>query len=162
MCEIDHPLELALMRVTGTNAAEQVIERVRAIRSGNLTITIGTGCCESTAPFLYEDYLPGPDQERIGEVAGVPVFAPKNLVSLYEGEDLVTIDAATGLDAESMSVETELSCRLILRTPGSDFAIDQGRDRCQAPSVTPTIATGGPSHVVGELPEPLRQLRLRG
>ena len=24
-------------------------------RSGTLTVTIGTGCCESTAPYLYED-----------------------------------------------------------------------------------------------------------
>ena len=38
---------------------------------GALVFTIGTGCCESTAPFLYEDFWPGPDSEPVGEVAGV-------------------------------------------------------------------------------------------
>ena len=49
------------MKVTATDRAARVVERMRARRSGRLTITIGTGCCESTAPFLYEDFWPGPD-----------------------------------------------------------------------------------------------------
>ena len=54
------------MKVTATDRAARVVERMRATRSGRLTITIGTGCCESTAPFLYEDFWPGPDQEVVG------------------------------------------------------------------------------------------------
>ena len=77
--------------------------------------TIGTGCCESTAPFLYEDFWPGPDSEPVGEVAGVPVFAPEYLRALYPGDDGVTIDVDDGLMAESMSIETEYGCRFILR-----------------------------------------------
>jgi hypothetical protein len=69
--------------------------------------TIGTGCCESTAPFLYEDFWPGPDAEAVGEVAGVEVFAPEYLRSLYPGNDGVVIDVDDGLMAESMSIETE-------------------------------------------------------
>ena len=66
------------MRVTGTT---------RPLGSSSGRVATGaatrvhdrTGCCESTAPFLYEDFWPGPDAEQVGEVAGVPVFAPTYL-----------------------------------------------------------------------------------
>ena len=63
------------MQVTATPRAIEIIDEMSTRRSGTLTVTIGTGCCESTAPFLYEDFWPGPDQEPIGAVAGVTVFA---------------------------------------------------------------------------------------
>ena len=59
------------MLVTGTPAAARIVERARRDRRGTLVFTIGTGCCESTAPFLYEDFWPGPDHEPVGEVDGV-------------------------------------------------------------------------------------------
>jgi len=151
------------MRVTGTDAAARVIERTREGRSGKLTITIGTGCCESTAPFLYEDFWPGPDQEEVGEVAGVPVYAPEYLRENYPGDEGVTIDVIEGVLAESLSIETEHSCRLILRAPGADFGVDVAAEQCPAPQETAsTIARGGPSRVVGEMPESLRKMQIRG
>ena len=72
------------MRVTGTAAAARIVERAKRDRRGALVFTIGTGCCESTAPFLYEDYWPGPDSEPVGEVGGVTVFAPEFLRA-FEG-----------------------------------------------------------------------------
>jgi uncharacterized protein (DUF779 family) len=175
------------MRVTATERVSAVIERVRRTRTGALTITIGTGCCESTAPFLYEDYWPGPDQEQVGEIAGVPVFAPDHLRANYPGDDGVVIDVLEGNLAESLSIETELDCRFILRgldavaSNGIDaaFGVDLGVDAVADPansrsaecrvavladtveSCVPTVATGGPSLVVGELPEALRRMRLR-
>lgn len=171
------------MRVNGTEAAARVIDLARSERHGELTITIGTGCCESTAPFLFEDFWPGPDQEQVGEVAGVPVFAPEYLRRNYAGAEGVTIDVVEDVDVESMSIETELSCRLILRDRDGNRGIDAGSSAvCSTPgpadrgrttpdnssSGTPsvakaaTVATGGPSRVVGELPESLRRLRIRG
>src|SRR5262245_61825546 len=151
------------MRVTGTAGAAAVVERARAARSGELVITIGTGCCESTAPFLYEDFWPGPDQEQVGQVAGVPVYAPAYLRANYPDDDGVTIDVVENVLAESMSIETEFSCRLILRAPGADFGVDVNADECAVPQETvATIATGGPSRVTGEMPEALRRLRMRG
>lgn len=147
------------MRVSATERAEAVIQQVRGIRSGTLTVTIGTGCCESTAPFLYEDFWPGPDQEVVGEVAGVPVYAPAYLRNNYPDDDGVVIDVLENQPAESMSIETALDCRLILRGLG----VDLGReDRCVVPTeITPTLATGAASGVVGELPESLRKMRIR-
>jgi uncharacterized protein (DUF779 family) len=148
------------MQVTGTTAAADVIERMRSLRTGTLTITIGTGCCESTAPFLYEDFWPGPDQEVVGEVAGVSVFAPEYLRTNYPGAEGVVIDVVADVMAESMSVETELSCRLILRGFGIDLGVEP--DACAVPGETvASVATGGPSQVIGEMAPELRRLRLR-
>ena len=148
------------MRVSTTDRAAVVIERVRAARTGVLTITIGTGCCESTAPFLFEDFWPGPDQEIIGDASGVPVYAPEYLRVNYPDDDGVVIDVVEDTLAESMSIETEFDCRLILRGFGVDLGVEA--DVCELPtSTTPSVATGGPSRVVGELPESLRRIRLR-
>lgn len=148
------------MHVTGTGAAERVVARVRAERRGTLSFTIGTGCCESTAPFLYEDFWPGPDQEVVGEVGGVPVYAPEYLRRMYPGDDGLVIDVEDGLLAESMSIETAYGCRFVLREPGG------GAGRRQAPACEP--GTGVPPQVSAlrplgpvELPEPLRRARIR-
>jgi uncharacterized protein (DUF779 family) len=149
------------MRVEATERAERTVERMKGLRSGALTITIGTGCCESTAPFLYEDFWPGPDQTAIGAVADVPVYAPAYLRDQYPGDDGVVIDVVEAVSAESLSIETELECRLILRGFGVDLGVEP--DACalpDAPAVA-SIATGGPSQVRGELPEALRRAGIR-
>lgn len=147
------------MRVSATDRAVAVVERAKRARSGSLVITIGTGCCESTAPFLYEDFWPGPDQEVVGEVAGVPVYAPEYLREMYPGDDGVVIDVFDGI-AESMSIETEWDCRLYLRGQ----KVDLGGDAvCDAPSDGPGLLDERPlgTHVKGELPEALRNVRMR-
>ena len=69
-----------------------------------------------------------------------------------EVEDLVDVVEELG---ESLSVETELGVRLILR--GADF------DSSTEPQVCAPTATAEPvlRPVVGELPEALRNLRMR-
>lgn len=149
------------MHVTATDGARAVVARARGARSGHLTITIGTGCCESTAPFLYEDFWPGPDQEVVGTVGDVPVYAPEYLRRLYPGDEGVVIDVVEEVPAESLSIETEWSCRLILRGHGVDLGVEDRCDAAGEPVTVPTVATGGPSRVRGELPEVLRRARLR-
>jgi uncharacterized protein (DUF779 family) len=147
------------MQVGATDRARNVVERAKRARSGELTITIGTGCCESTAPFLYEDFWPGPDQEAVGEVAGVTVYAPEYLRSMYPGDDGVVIDLFDG-PAESMSIETEWDCRLFLRGQG----VDRGEELyCEVPDDGPGLLAEQPlgTHVIGELPEALKRARLR-
>ena len=147
------------MRVTATDAAETIVEKAKQARPGELTITIGTGCCESTAPFLYEDFWPGPDQEIVGEIAGVSVYAPEYLRDMYPGDDGVVIDLFDGI-AESMSIETEWDCRLFLRGQG----VDRGEELyCEVPDDGPGLLAERPlgTHVTGEMPEALKNLRLR-
>ena len=145
------------MRVTGTAAAARIVERAKRDRRGALVFTIGTGCCESTAPFLYEDFWPGPDSESVGEVAGVDVFAPEYLRNLYPGDDGVVVDVEDGLMAESMSIETEYGCRFILRDPGGTPIERQAQQACDVPESVSALRTRGPQ----ELPEALRRVRMR-
>jgi uncharacterized protein (DUF779 family) len=145
------------VKVTGTAAAERVVERAKRHRRGALVFTIGTGCCESTAPFLYEDFWPGPDSERVGEVAGLPVYAPEYLRSLYPGAEGVTIDVEEGSTAESMSIETEYGCRFILRDPNGAPVPNQERTTCDVPDAVSALRSRGPQ----ELPEALRRARMR-
>jgi uncharacterized protein (DUF779 family) len=145
------------MKITGTAAAARVVERARRDRRGVLVFTIGTGCCESTAPFLYEDFWPGPDSEPVGEVAGVPVYAPEYLRALYPGDDGVTVDVEDGSTAESMSIETEYGCRFILRDPNGTPVEHQEVQARDVPESVSALRSRGPQ----QLPEALRKLRMR-
>lgn len=150
------------MLVTGTPAAAAVVERAKGDRRGSLVVTIGTGCCESTAPFLYDDFWPGPDHEQVGDVAGVPVYAPEYLRRLYRGDDGVVIDVAEGVLLESLSIETEYGVRLVLRNrqgaviPGQEEASDQALARPVAAAVS-ALRSRGPQ----DLPDALRRARMR-
>ena len=145
------------MRVTGTAAAARIVERAKRDRRGALVFTIGTGCCESTAPFLYEDFWPGPDSESVGEVAGVAVFAPEYLRTLYPGDEGVVVDVEDGLMAESMSIETEYGCRFVLRDPSGVPIERQAQAACDVPDTVSALRARGPQ----ELPEALRRARMR-
>ena len=144
------------MNVTGTEAAARVVERAKHDRSGNLVFTIGTGCCESTAPFLYEDFWPGPDAEQVGEIAGVAVFAPEYLRALYPANDGVVIDVVDDM-AESMSIETEYGCRFILRESSGALVEGQERQTCDVPDTVSALRDRGPQ----QLPEALLRARMR-
>ena len=144
------------MRVTGTAAAARIVELALRDRRGALVFTIGTGCCESTAPFLYEDFWPGPDSEPVGEVAGVTVYAPEYLRALYPGDEGVTVDVSDDM-AESMSIETEYGCRFILRDPRGAPLEHQAQQACDVPESVSALRTRGPQ----ELPQALLRARMR-
>lgn len=145
------------VRVTGTDAAAQVVERAKRDRRGALVFTIGTGCCESTAPFLYEDFWPGPDAEVVGEVAGVAVYAPDYLRALYPADDGVVIDVEEDFMAESMSIETEYSCRFVLRDRTGTKVAGQEQQVCDVDAPVSALRDRGPQ----ELPEILQRARMR-
>jgi uncharacterized protein (DUF779 family) len=144
------------MDVTGTDAAARIVEKAKRDRRGELVFTIGTGCCESTAPFLYEDFWPGPDSEQVGAVAGVPVYAPEYLRALYPGHEGVKIDVVDDL-AESMSIETEYGCRFILRDASGAEVPGGERQACEVPEAVSALRSRGPQ----QLPDALLRARMR-
>jgi uncharacterized protein (DUF779 family) len=104
------------VKVVLTTAAEEAIERVRSTVGDDLTLLIGNGCCDSTAPFLFSRYAPGPGERRVAAAAGIPVFLDAGLVDLFDGREVV-IDARDGRAADeedSFSCETELGLRLTM------------------------------------------------
>ena len=103
------------MKLRATETAARVVEGVAAEGREDLVMVLGTGCCDSTAPYLYDRYYPGHDAVLVGAVEGVPVFAHGWLADLYaEGEGL-QLDCREDVLSDSFSLESELGCRLTLR-----------------------------------------------
>lgn len=80
-------------------------------------MVLSNGCCDSTAPYLYDSYVTDPDVEEIGDIAGVRVLAPRWLTRMYPGDESMTVDVETGVLDDSMSLETEHDRRFVLRAP---------------------------------------------
>jgi uncharacterized protein len=106
------------VRVTATPQAEAIVRKVAAEGREELVMVLGTGCCDSTAPFLYDRYYPGSDVELVGEVAGVPVLAHSWLARLYSHGAGLTVDVDQGLPNDSFSLESAYNCRFALRVEG--------------------------------------------
>jgi uncharacterized protein len=101
--------------VRATPRAAAVVERVKAEGRPDLVMVLGTGCCDSTAPYLYDRYYPGADAVPVGEVAGVRVLSHEWLARLYREGGLV-IDVDEGVPNDSFSLESEFDCRFTLRS----------------------------------------------
>lgn len=96
-----------------TDAAADVVARVRAGRSGDLALVVGNGCCDSTAPFLFEDYLAGPNEREVAVHEGVRVLVDDAVVRSFDGREVV-IDVADDPQPDSFSCESELGYRFTL------------------------------------------------
>lgn len=104
---------MAGISVVLTGEAGDAVERVRAELGDDLTLLIGNGCCDSTAPFLFSRYAPGPAEALVGEVAGVPVYLDAALLDLFGGREVV-IDVRADPGGDSFSAETELGLRFTM------------------------------------------------
>lgn len=105
------------MQLRATETAEAVVRKVAESGRQDLVMVLGTGCCDSTAPYLYDRYYPGPDTRRVGEIAGVPVHAPRFLAELYGEGDGLILDVDLGVPNDSFSLESEFDCRFTLKVP---------------------------------------------
>ncbi|MGH2656629.1 MAG: DUF779 domain-containing protein [Actinomycetota bacterium] len=103
------------MRISASERSEAVVRKVAASGRADLVMVLGTGCCDSTAPFLYDRYYPGPDVVEVGQVGDVPVLAHRWLADLYAEGDGLEIDVDRDAVSDSFSLETEHGCRLTLR-----------------------------------------------
>ena len=107
------------MRIQATPAAEDMARRVRASGRDNLVMVLSNGCCDATAPYLYDDHVTEPGAREVGIVETVTVLAPGWLAKLYPDGDTLTIDVESGVLDDSFSLETEFDCRFVLRAPQS-------------------------------------------
>ena len=101
------------MNVVLTDAAADAIEQVRGKLGDDLTLLIGNGCCDSTAPFLFSRYAPGPAETHVTDVDGVPVHLDASLTTLFDGREVV-IDVRQDPGGDSFSAETELGLRFTM------------------------------------------------
>jgi uncharacterized protein (DUF779 family) len=103
------------VKVEATPQAEAVVGKVAASGREDLVMVLGTGCCDSTAPFLYDHYYPGADALEVGRIGDVPVFAHRWLADLYAEGDGLEVDVDEGVLNDSFSLESEYDCRFTLR-----------------------------------------------
>ncbi len=97
-----------------SDAATDAIRRVRSERSGPLTFSIDGGCCEGTAPHLFEHYVVPSGTEPVGQAEGVPVFMTPAMAEIYR-DAVVTIDVQPDEMSDAMSLETAFGLRFVLR-----------------------------------------------
>jgi len=97
-----------------TPRAAKVVARIRAERAGTLTFTIDGGCCEGTAPHLFDDAVIPGSAEKIGEVEGTAVYLQAAMIDAYRAT-AVTIDVVDEPLSDSLSLETEYGLRFVLR-----------------------------------------------
>lgn len=100
------------MEVALTGAAREILKRIKAKRD-NLVFVFDDGCCEGTAPLLFDHYIVDPEQIQVGEIDDVSIYASPHVHGLYEGRRVV-IDVDYGQVSDSLSVETGLGCRFVM------------------------------------------------
>jgi uncharacterized protein (DUF779 family) len=102
-----------------TPAAADVVRRVKERQEGReLCLVIGNGCCDSTAPFLFADYMAGPTERLVTEAEGVRVLVDDLVAASFARREVV-VDASDDPQADSFSCEAELGYRFSLdRLPG--------------------------------------------
>ena len=90
--------------VTATPEAEAVIERLRE-KHGPLVIHQSGGCCDGSAAMCLRegDLPPGPNDLRLGTLAGAPFFVDREMYRRWREPDF-RIDVVPGA-AESFSLE---------------------------------------------------------
>jgi uncharacterized protein (DUF779 family) len=111
------------MEVSATPAAEAVVHKVKAEGREGLIMVLGTGCCDSTAPFLFDRYYPGPEVVEVGTVAEVPILAHRWMADLYPDSDGLVLDVDQGVPNDSLSLESDYDSRFTLRVPGRRPAV---------------------------------------
>lgn len=105
------------MRIVATETAAETVRMVRAAGRDDMVMVLSNGCCEATAPYLYDHYLPDPDTVLVGEIEQVRVLAPVWLARMYP-EDELLVDVEQDVIDDSFSLETEHDRRFVLRTSG--------------------------------------------
>ena len=102
-----------MVSFTVTPPAAEILRRVRAERGGTLSISIDSGCCEGTAPHLYENYMLPQGVLEIAKAEGIPVYLAGHLGEQWR-DAVVTLDLVED-SSDALSLETEHGVRLVLR-----------------------------------------------
>jgi uncharacterized protein len=97
-----------------TPQAAAVVSRIRGERAGRLTFTIDGGCCEGTAPHLFEDAVLTSGAQKVGEVEGVAVYLQPAMVPVYADAEIL-IDVIDEPTSDALSLETAYGLRFVLR-----------------------------------------------
>lgn len=100
------------------SATPDAIETIRRLEAtyGPLALFQSGGCCEGTAPMCFRDgeLPPGPNDLRLGEVAGAPFYINRDQYARW-GQPQFVVDVAPGA-AEGFSLEGLEGVHFVTRT----------------------------------------------
>ena len=102
-------------RIEITPAAFEMLETLKE-RHGKLMFHQSGGCCDGSSPMCYEDgdFLVGPSDVWLGEVAGCNFFMSKSQFEYWKHTHL-TLDITEGRGA-SFSLEIPYGKRFMVRS----------------------------------------------
>ncbi len=112
--------------VAATTQAIDLIEKLKA-SFGPLMFVQSGGCCDGSSPMCYQegDFLLGPGDLLLGEIAGCPFYMDQDLYKAW-GHPKLLIDCAPG-GSDSFSLEGTLNMHflsltqsVVLHRPSSD------------------------------------------
>lgn len=104
-----------MKRIEITDKAVEVVEKLRA-QHGELIFHQSGGCCDGSAPMIFEEgdmYLDESDI-LLGEIAGVPFYMNKDQYEYWKHTHL-TVDVTEGRGA-SFSLEIPLGLRFLIHS----------------------------------------------
>jgi uncharacterized protein (DUF779 family) len=102
-------------RIVLTPSAREALRAVAGTRTEKLSLVIGNGCCDSTAPFLFADYLAGPNERLVDRVGDVDILVDQSLEPSFSASEFVVDAVRDGASADSFSCEAELGYRFHLK-----------------------------------------------
>jgi uncharacterized protein len=118
-----------VLRVIATPAAIELIDKLRA-EHGELLFHQSGGCCDGSAPMCFPqgDFMVGPSDVKLGEIAGVPFYMSESQFEYWEHTQLI-IDCVPG-NGGMFSLERPTGLRFLTRSrlfDDAEWAWLQGR-----------------------------------
>ncbi len=104
---------MATSRVNSTEAANELIDRLRKKHGTELMFHQSGGCCDGSAPMCFEvdDFIVGSRDVKMGEIHGCEFFMSPEQFEYMKNTHL-TIDVVKGRGS-SFSIEIPLGLRFI-------------------------------------------------
>ncbi len=104
---------MATSRVNSTQAANELIDRLRKEHGTELMFHQSGGCCDGSAPMCFEvgDFMVGSRDVKMGEIHGCEFFMSPDQFEYMKNTHL-TIDVVKGRGS-SFSIEIPLGLRFM-------------------------------------------------
>lgn len=107
---------MAVVKVSCTAAASDLIHKLRALHGNNLMFHQSGGCCDGSAPMCYleGEFLTGEQDVLIGEIEGCPFYMGAAQLQRWRQTRLI-IDVVPGRGA-GFSLEAPEGVRFLTRS----------------------------------------------
>lgn len=96
-----------------TEIAWDLIARIQETHTGDLVMIVSNGCCDGTAPYLYENYLPPANAYKMLENDQLKIYLSAFMADTSKHIHY-QIDAVPDAVNDSLSLESDLGFRFVI------------------------------------------------